>query len=275
MSEPKISIIMGIYNCEETLDEAIQSILSQTYKCWELIMCDDGSTDNTYKIAKGFEEKYPDKIKVIKNEKNLGLNQTLNNCLRIAEGKYIARMDGDDISLHTRFEKEIEFLETHPEFAVVSTPMIMFDENGDWGETKVIERPQINDFCTHTPFFCHAACMVKKSVYDEVGGYTVDPKFLRVEDCNLWFKIYAKGYRGANLTEPLYKMRDDRNATHRRNWKARLNGCYVLYDGFKKLKMPWYKYIYIVRNVVVELIKCLIPVSFYEYIHRKKQKGDK
>ena len=70
-------------------------------------------------------------------------------------------------------------------------------------------------------------------------------------------------------------MRDDRNATHRRNWKARLNGCYVLYDGFKKLKMPWYKYIYIVRNVVVELTKCLIPIRFYEYIHRKKQKGDK
>lgn len=249
MSEPKISIIMGIYNCEKTLDEAIQSVISQTYKCWELIMCDDGSTDNTYKIAKGFEEKYPDKIKVIKNEKNLGLNQTLNNCLRIAAGKYIARMDGDDISLPTRFEKEIEFLETHPEFAVVSTPMIMFDENGDWGETKVIERPQINDFCTHTPFFCHAACMVKKSVY-------------------------AKGYKGANLTEPLYKMRDDRNATHRRSLKARLNGCYVLYDGFKKLKMPWHKYIYVVRNVVVELIKCLIPISFYEYVHRKKAKRE-
>ena len=62
MSEPKISIIMGIYNCEKTLYEAIQSVISQTYKCWELIMCDDGSTDNTYKIAKGFEEKYPDII---------------------------------------------------------------------------------------------------------------------------------------------------------------------------------------------------------------------
>lgn len=275
MNKPVISIIMGIYNCATTLAEAIDSIIAQTYDNWELIMCDDGSADNTYEVALEYKNKYPDKIVLLKNEKNMGLNYTLNKCLESAKGEYVARMDGDDISLPTRFEKEIDFLIKNPQFAVVSAPMIMFDEKGEWGRTSVIERPEINDFCTHTPFFSHAACIMKKSVFDEVGGYTVDPKFLRVEDCNLWFKVYAQGYKGANLTEPLYMMRDDRNATHRRSIKARINGCYVVYDGFKMLHMPWYKYFYVVKNAVIELAKCLIPVGVYEYIHKKRFGGNR
>lgn len=270
MSDPKISIIMGIYNCEKTLGESIQSILEQTYKNWELIMCDDGSTDRTYKVAEEYIKKNPEKFILLKNERNMGLNYTLNKCLNVATGKYIARMDGDDISLPSRLEKEIKFLVDNPQYVVVSTPMILFDDKGEWGETSVIERPQINDFCTHTPFFCHAACMMQKKVYDEVKGYTEDPRFLRVEDCNLWFKVYAHGYKGANLIEPLYKMRDDRDAIHRRNFAARLNSCYVLYDGYKRMHMPWYKYVYVIKNTITEIGKCLIPVTLYEYIHKRK-----
>ena len=121
-----ISIIMGIYNCENFLRESIDSILNQTYTNWELIMCDDGSSDNTYMIAKEYEKNFPDKILVIKNEKNMGLNYTLNNCLSKAKGKYIARQDGDDISERNRFEKEIEFLESHPQYSIVSCNMFYF-----------------------------------------------------------------------------------------------------------------------------------------------------
>lgn len=105
---------MGIYNCAPTLSEAIDSIVNQTYDNWELIMCDDGSTDDTYRIAESYRQKYPDKVKLIRNRHNSGLNITLNHCLEYAKGEYIARMDGDDISLPQRFEKEFNFLETHP-----------------------------------------------------------------------------------------------------------------------------------------------------------------
>lgn len=265
----KISIIMGVYNCADTLPEAIDSILAQTEQNWQLIMCDDGSKDATLRVAQTYAKQYPGKIIVIRNEQNIGLNATLNHCLQYAVGEYIARMDGDDISLPTRFERELEFLEEHPEFSVVSTPMIMFDQNGDWGHTTVIKRPQINDFCLHSPFFCHAASMIRTNVLKSVGGYTEDKRFLRVEDCNLWFKIYAAGYKGANIDDPLYKMRDDRNATVRRNIQARLNSCYVMYDGFRMLNMPWHKYYFVIRNAAIELIKCLIPLSLYEKIHRR------
>lgn len=271
---PKISVIMGIYNCELTLDESIQSLLNQTYQDFEVIMCDDGSKDSTYNIALSYKNKYPDKIKVIKNDTNLGLNKTLNRCLSIAKGEYIARMDADDISLPSRFEKEVNFLDKHPEFSVVSTPMIYFDENGDWGQGTAIEYPTINDFKTHSPFFCHAPCMIRKKVYDNVGGYSEDPRTLRFEDCNLWYKIYAAGYKGYNIQEPLYKMRDDQNAKSRRTLKSRMNAVYVSYTGFKMVKMPWYNYIYIVWILIENIILGIIPTWLYMFLHKTK-KGNK
>lgn len=267
----KISIIMGIYNCSSTLDEAIKSILEQTYTNWEFIICDDGSADDSYSIAEKYKDLYPEKFVLLKNDRNMGLNYTLNHCLSAVTGDYVARMDGDDISLPSRFEKEAEFLNCHPEYAIVSTPMILFDETGEWGQTSVIEKPEIEDFVYHTPFFCHAACMVRREAYTSVDGYTVDPKLLRFEDCNLWFKMYGKGYRGYNLNEPLYKMRDDRAAFSRRKFSARMRGVYVKYTGFKIVHMPK-RYYY---ALIVEFVKCLIigicPPKVYGLMHKKKQ----
>ena len=95
----KVSIIMGIYNCAATLPEAIDSILAQTFPDWQLVLCDDGSKDNTYAVAKAYQERIPDKIILLQNEQNMGLNHTLNRCLQAATGEYVARMDGDDVSL--------------------------------------------------------------------------------------------------------------------------------------------------------------------------------
>ena len=127
----KVSIIMGIYNCAPTLPEAVDSILAQTFTDWQLVLCDDGSLDDTYAVAARYQAAYPEKVVLLQNERNMGLNHTLNRCLAAATGEYVARMDGDDISLPTRLEKEAAFLDAHPEYAIVSTPMIFFDENGE------------------------------------------------------------------------------------------------------------------------------------------------
>ena len=266
-----VSIIMGIYNCAETLPEAIESILNQTYLNWELIMCDDGSSDDTWKIAIRYAEKYPDKIKILKNESNKGLNYTLNRCLKKATGKYIARMDGDDISMPERLEKEVNFLEEHEEYAIVSTPMIYFDECGEWGEGKAIEIPKLRDFVFHPPFHCHAPCMIRKEAYDRVGGYTVDKRLLRYEDCNLWYKLYSKGYRGYNLQEALYKMRDDRNAFQRRTISSRLRAVYVQYNGFRMIHMPIKYYPYLVIEMSKSIVVGLMPKVVYDFFHKKRR----
>lgn len=147
----KISILMGIYNCASTLREAIDSILAQTYENWELILCDDGSSDDTLSIAQEYCKQDPERFILLKNEHNMGLNHTLNRCLSVATGEYIARMDGDDISLPERFAVQADFLNTHPQYALVSCPMIYFDEGGIWGYGKAIEIPQLRDFVFHAP----------------------------------------------------------------------------------------------------------------------------
>lgn len=266
----KISILMGIYNCAATLTEAIDSIISQTYTNWQFIICDDGSKDNSYDIAKKYEKMDPDRFVVIKNESNIGLNSTLNRCLKIADGDYIARMDGDDVCAPTRFQKEVEFLNGHPDYAIVSTYMTTFDENGEWGCIKTLEYPQVKDFPTHVPMFCHAPCMIRKEAFMDVGGYTEDKRLLRVEDYHLWYKFYAKGYKGYNIPEALYKMRDDRNALHRRTVKARFNGIYATFVGFKMVHLPKWMYIYAIKNAVVEIIKIIIPDKLYILLHKRR-----
>ena len=100
----QISVLMGIYNCAPTLSEALDSLLTQTCQDFKVIMCDDGSKDNTIEVAQSYVNKYPEKFLLIKNERNMGLNFTLNHCLDYADTEFCARMDGDDISLPHRFD---------------------------------------------------------------------------------------------------------------------------------------------------------------------------
>ena len=260
-----IDIIMGIYNCEKYLDDSIQSIINQTFKNWRLIMCDDGSTDKTKEIAKKYCNDYPDKIILLENEKNMGLNYTLNKCLENTSAKYIARQDGDDISNPNRLKEEFEFLENNKEYVLVSTNVKQFNQNGFWGILKYPEKPEKDDFLSISPI-CHAAVLIKRDAFIEVGGYTVDERLLRVEDYHLWFKLYARGYKGYSIQKELYYVRDDENAARRRTWKNRLNEYYVRKIGYKMLNVKWYKRIYALRPIILGVI----PSSLANDLHKKK-----
>lgn len=260
---PTISVIMGVYNCARTLGDAIECIQNQTYEDWELILCNDGSIDNTLQIAKSYASK-DKRIIVIANDQNRGLNYTLNHCLKYARGKYIARMDGDDLcSLH-RFEKQLKILEENPEFTIVSSAMVYFDDKGVWGQNQVIKTPTKFDFVKSAPF-CHAPCLVRKEAYDAVRGYSVSKYLLRVEDYHLWLKMYSCGYKGINIEEPLYQMRDDRNAYARRKFKFRINEAYVKFTGYRMLKLPIWYYPFILRPILVGLL----PGFVYDILHKK------
>lgn len=263
--KPRVSVIMGIYNCAPYLQEALDSLYNQTFQNFEIILCEDGSKDNTYEIAKRNADAHPN-IKLLRNERNMGLNITLNNCLAVAEGEYIARMDGDDVSLPTRFEKEVDFLDSHSEYAIVSCPMIYFDENGEFARGKA-GGEQTKDVLNYGVPFCHAPCMVRKEAYDAVGGYAVDDRLLRYEDYNLWMKMFAAGFRGYNISECLYAMRDDRNAISRRTFKSRLNGIYAHWIALKELKLSAVSFIVFVISV---FIKGIVPSKLYKWFHKRK-----
>lgn len=260
----KISVLMGIYNCSNTLAQAVESIRKQTYTNWELILCDDGSSDTTYQVAEELAKK-DDRIILIANEKNCGLNFTLNHCLQYATGDYIARMDGDDESVADRFEKQVRFLEEQTEYAIVSSPMIFFDENGEWGKNTVKQYPTKEDVVAGSPI-CHAPVMMRKECMDAVGGYTVDKRMLRVEDVNLWIKLYAAGYRCYNIQEPLYRMRNDKNALNRRKYRYRINSTYVRLLGCRMLNLGVKSYL----RAFKPMIAGLVPAKLRQVIRRKQ-----
>lgn len=261
---PKVSVIMGIYNCEDTLPEAIESILSQTYSNLELIMCDDGSTDNTYKVASDYADKNRNII-LIRNEENEGLGHSLNECLKYSTGSLIARQDGDDISVSKRISKQVALFMKDINISIVSTGTTHFDENGIWAIMRSPSNPTKYDFIKESPF-CHGSSMMKKTSLIDVKGYDPTKKSWRAEDYDLWFRLYAAGNNGVNIQELLYWVRDDRNALNRRNFKYRLIEAHIRFRGYRSLGIPLGSYIFILRPIVVGLI----PKSIY-YSYRKKR----
>lgn len=264
MVKPSISVLMGIYNCSKTLETAVDCVINQTFADWELIMCDDCSTDNTYEVACRIAEK-DNRIRVIKNNKNITLAPTLNHCLREAKGKYCARMDGDDVCALDRFQIEYDFLEGHPEFSLVSVAMEYFDENGTFGRSVFPENPTYADFAVHTPF-CHAGCMIKTDVLKVLGGYSENADSERVEDYDLWFRLYKEGYKGYNIQEVLYSMRDDRNAVKRRKFKYRITEYRLRKRIAKTFNLPFKYKIRAYRPIILGLV----PTPFYKILHKAK-----
>lgn len=249
----KVSIIMGIYNCAATLPAAVESILEQTYDNWELIMCDDGSDDNSYEVAQNIAKRFPEKIILLKNEYNMRLAATLNRCLKYARGEYVARMDADDISMADRLETQIKFLENNPEYACVGSNMIIFDEKGEHGERVMPEKTK-KATLLKTTIFAHPTIMMKRSVYQKLGGYTVSKSTMRAEDLDLWFRFVHAGYKGYNIQRPLYKYRESEKDLKKRSLRVAFQTSKVFLNGYKLLGFSKMQYVYAFRPILVALL---------------------
>lgn len=264
-----ISVIMSVYNAEDYLVDAIESILNQTYEDWEFIICNDGSTDGTQKILNQYKEKFPDKFVLLQNDSNKFLPYSLNRCIEAANGEYIARMDGDDKSVPDRFEKQIRFLQEHPEYDLVGAAMQRFDEKK---LADLVKKPADVDrnFIRNDVPFNHATIMTYKRVYEALGGYTVSPRTVRGQDYDLWFRFFYKGFRGYNLQEPLYLVRENMAAIKRRTFKVRWNAFKTTCIGYKLLGFPrrW-----LVKPFCLAIGKSLVPYGlikkYREYQGRK------
>lgn len=259
MQKGVVSVIMAIYNNQDTLRDSIDSIICQTYRNWELIICDDGSTDESYKIAEEYKIKYPNKIFLIKNDINLKLSISLNHCLEKCTGEFIARMDGDDISLPNRFETQVAFLRKHTEYDLVSTAVICFnDKLGEFKTRCGVEKPTklslIKKVC-----FAHPTVMTHKYVYDRLSGYSTSKWAERVEDYELWFRFFEKRFKGYCLQKPFYKIREDDSYLKRKKFKYRINELIVRFNGYRMLKIPLKYYVFIFKPILAGLTpKCIM-----------------
>lgn len=264
---PEVSVIMGVYNefNKDKLYRAIESILNQTVRNLELIIYNDGSDqivrDYLEKIAESDE-----RISVINEEKNRGLGYALNSCIKRAKGKFIARMDADDISAENRFGKQIEFLSNHKEYSWCGTNAGLFDENGVWGSRQMPVIPGKTDYLKYSPFI-HPSVMFRRELFDKQSGYETEDKAYRCEDYELFMRLYEQGYKGANLQEPLIFYRENKDSFERRNLKRRLSETKVRYHYFKALKMLFpLGWIYVVRPIAA----AFVPNSLIRIVKRKE-----
>lgn len=254
VENPRLSVIMSVYNIEklEIFDQAMQSVLNQTMRDYEFIICDDGSTDATDSCLRHWAGR-DSRIRLLKNYRNEGLASALNRCIEAARGDFIARQDADDISLYRRFELQLKFLEKYLDIAFVGSNVILFNKNGDWGERFFPLFPGPRDFLFTMPFV-HGALLFRKQSLLDARGYRVAKETRRAEDYDMLMRLYAMGMRGANIQQPLYRFLEDMNAMNRRKYRYRIDEAKVRFLGFRALGLFPGGFPYVVKPLIVGLI---------------------
>ena len=247
--KPLVSVILPVYNAQKYLAEAIESILSQTLKDFELILINDASTDNTLTIINSFKKK-DKRIRVIHNKKNLLMAQSLNLGIKKAKADLIARMDQDDISLPERLEIQYKFLKSHPDIAIVGNDIFIIDEKGNiiGKRTYPITSSGLKYIMFRYSPFAHPTVMFLKLAYQKVKGY--DPETYPCDDIDFWFRL-GKEYKFASIPKRLFKYRlTITSSSHNNVLKTEVMGFKIKLKAIKK-----YKYKPTVFDIIYNIIQ--------------------
>ena len=199
----RVTVLMPVYNGEKYLKIAIESILNQTFKNFEFLIINDGSTDRTDQIIKSFNDS---RIIYIKNEHNLGIVKTLNKGLGLIKSEYIVRMDADDISYPKRIEYQVSFMDKNPRIAISGTDILRFDEAGKRGRTRVLtDSKSIRTQLLFQNALMHPTVIIRSSILIE-GNYYYKDNFKACEDHALWLEI-SKLHEITNISKVLLDYR--------------------------------------------------------------------
>lgn len=206
---PLVSVVMPVYNQELYVGKAIESILGQTFRNFEFIIIDDGSTDRTWDIIKSYQD---DRIIIFKNEINLGNYPARNRGIKASEGKYIAVMDGDDVSMRKRLEIQIKIMEEDPSLLAHGTAYVL--SNGKRG-VKPADYEYIKAFLLYNNSFLHPSLMIRKDVLLTIGCY--DEKYRYSSDYDLVCRISKKG-KMINISDVLIQYRLGKSQISSSQW---------------------------------------------------------
>lgn len=263
-----VSVLMGVLYKNKDISKlktSIESILYQTYNDFELLICDDGSND----IAKDYLDeisKKDNRVKLIRYGNKFHLAEKLNVCIKEAKGKYIARMDDDDYSHSKRLEKQVIFLDKNPKIAFVGTNVNLVCENKNIGTRKFPEYPQVKDFYFTQPYI-HPTILFRRDAIEMVNGYSEDKYCILCEDYDLFLRLYAEGYKGANLQEILFDYTLSTNIKGNRKFKHRINESVTRYRRFKQLGCLTNAIPYIFKPLVVGIL----PENIIKIIKKMKK----
>ena len=199
MNKNLISVLLPVFNAEKDINVAIQSILNQSYKDLELLIIDDGSTDNSYQICMNISEQ-DNRVKVFRNHNNLGLTKSLNLLINESNGKYLARQDADDWSEETRFEKQLKFMNDE-NIDVVYARSVRNDTQNIF--PRLSYYLPLNFVLRYKNPLIHGTMLAKKNIIEKVGGY--DEKFIYSQDYKLAFDLINLGFKLRIMKNVLYK----------------------------------------------------------------------
>lgn len=265
---PLISVIMGVCCSREgvsALEQAVRSILIQTITDFEFLICENASDSEALSVLTTLSEEDA-RIRLIDGRGADTLPKKLNRCLCQARGKWIARMDDDDISYPCRFEKQLHFLQKSPDCAVVGC--CVREINGTIESVRNLPQwPSIQDFQVTLPFV-HSALMLRRTAIEAAGGYSEHPRQVGCDDYDLVLRIYALGYRGANIQEVLLDYSVISSQLCRRPYRLFLNEYFTRMERFKVLGLlprwlPW---------AIKPLLVGLLPRSFLYWIKHRSHK---
>ena len=262
MKSSEISVIMSVFNGMPFLKQAVKSMLNQTFKNFEFIIIDDGSSDGTWGYLEGIKDK---RLKIIKNQKNAGLAISLNKAFKVSTGNYIARMDADDISLSKRLEFQYNFMENKPNVDICGTWVAIIDENGK-KKGKVhypVGDKDIKKTLRKVTPLIHPTWFLRRSVFNELKGYK--PLWDIVEDYD--FLLRAKNFKMANIPKELvyWRTRKDRRSSkdiqemYKKSLRLRLE-----YFGQGRLEISYLPYI--IRSIITTYI---VPPKLKIYLNQK------
>ncbi len=266
---PLVSVIMPVYNQEKYLTSAIESIVNQTYKRFELIIIDDESTDGSTEIIKAYKRRYRSKIKIIKTGKNLnrGGDMCANLGIEEASGKYIARMDADDIAVLTRLENQVEFLEKNPKVLLVGSSAYVINKRGTViGEKNEPCNPLdiYKSYATFHPII-HPSAMIRRIFDGKKFYYQIN--YSANNDYYTFFKLVCRGYIFVNLKDKLLFYRiHDKNDTFLDIKKKFLNTIRIRLDMVSNFNYrPSFKDILI--NIAQTSILLILPENMSKNLY--------
>lgn len=201
--DPEVTVLMPVYNGETYLQEAIDSILGQTYRDFEFLIIDDASTDKTPEIIRSYDDP---RIRTHRNPENYGLARSLNTGLHLSKGKYVARMDADDISLPRRLEKQVAFMEARPETGVCGAWLKMTEDRRNTVLSPPVDHESIRAGLLFENTVFHPTAIIRKETVLALGE-VYDERYRQAQDLEYWVRLAGRGVRFANIGEVLLKYR--------------------------------------------------------------------
>lgn len=271
-ANPLISVVMATFNePKKFIEQAINSILNQTYGNLELLIADDSTNEETIQVIDMYAS-IDSRIVIIRKEKRMGFVNALNAALDIAKGDFIARMDGDDISLPNRFEIQLKYAKEHPDVVLFGGDLIIVDENDkDKSERMYPTTPFAiwKRFLWRSPF-AHPTIMFRRSIVDQ--GFRYNPDYKRAEDVDFLFRLYKNGYKFGNTGVKLLRYRvigDLQNKRSKDQW---------IYNHRARTKnFIWHKPVFSIVSWLVSLGYLCVPnaivSSYYKHENTKNEQN--